>query len=168
VVYRVCSRVAAAAALGVIAGGWVNSATAQSLSSGCNLINDPTRDGLYSSLGPFSLPFAENELIELTASDPTTVGTPTSITLTVGGSVVSTDSFPGSLSYQFPSDPGTTSVGWGTDGGNVTWTASCSLAPPQAVGTTEAVPALPPYALLLSALGLVYLGRRGLATNVNR
>ena len=108
----------------------VSAASAQTLSPGCQQANRPGVDGMYPSAFA-SGPFFEGERVTVTASMPTSLGNPTTITFRVAGVVVGRTAFPGTLSYTFPAYATLiSSVGWAVDSGNVTWTVSCAFARP--------------------------------------
>jgi hypothetical protein len=104
-------------------------ASAQDLSPGCQLLNDPSWEaGLPHSGGGFiivTFPFAAGELIMASAGEPTLNGTPTTVSLIVNNVVVATASFPGTVQYVIPAD-GEYSVFWSAGpSGNNTWSIGC-------------------------------------------
>jgi hypothetical protein len=99
------------------------------LSPGCTAINDPAWDGNYGGGGPGAHDFYAGETLTMTAGTPTVGGTPDTLRLFIGVTLVDTESFPGTLTYTFPADTNTT-VSWDTlllsgDAPDVTWTVSC-------------------------------------------
>jgi hypothetical protein len=103
-------------------------ASAQGLSPGCQLLNDPSWEaGLPHSGGGFPnapQPFAAGELITMFAAETTLNGTPTTVMLIVNGVVVDTAPFPGTVQYLIPTE-GDYTVAWTVDMGNNTWSVSC-------------------------------------------
>jgi len=125
--------------------------SAQTLSSGCSAVLDPSPNGLY-TFSTRDGDFLAGEALEISAGYPQTFGPTTGIFLEVDGVEVDTDGFPGILSYRFPAIATAINVNWGTTdmSSNVTWTVQCSPA-------VAAVPTMPPYglALLSGLLGLI-------------
>src|SRR5204863_43198 len=80
-------------------------AASQALSPGCGLVNDPSFDGVFSSvgLGPLSF-FAGEQLTVGAAVPPPGSGTAaTGFQLFINAVVVGTSNVPGTLTYTFPS-----------------------------------------------------------------
>jgi|RhiMetdeSRZDD1v2_1073273.scaffolds.fasta_scaffold199074_2 hypothetical protein len=120
-------------------------ASAQDLSPGCQLLNDPSWEaGLPHSGGGFPRapqPFAAGELITTSAGEPTLNGTPTTVTLIVNDVVVDTAPFPGTVQYVIPAE-GQYTVAWTVDMGNNTWSISCEaplVDPAQAIADLRAM-----------------------------
>jgi hypothetical protein len=115
-------------AAAVVALNAAAAASAQDLSPGCQLLNDPSWEaGLPHSGGGFPdapQPFAAGELITTSAGEPTLNGTPTTVTLIVNDVVVDTAPFPGTVQYVTPAE-GEYTVAWTVDMGNNTWSISC-------------------------------------------
>jgi len=104
---------------------------AQSLSAGCQAVNDPRLDGLYSTSGVAAgTAFGAGERITVSAGLPT-FGPPTDrIRLAVnvtGGAIIDT-TFPGTITFTFPAAT-TGSLFWGVFDGFATWTVTCDVAP---------------------------------------
>ena len=123
----------------------VAAASAQDISPGCQLLNDPSWEaGLPHSGGGFPgapQPFAAGELITTSAGEPTLNGTPTTVTLIVNDVVVDTAPFPGTVQYVVPID-GDNGVAWTVDMGNNTWSISCQtpfVDPAQAIAELQAM-----------------------------
>ena len=98
--------VAAVALAGSLAAAALQApAAAQALSPGCGLVNDPSFDGVFSSvgLGPLSF-FAGEQLTVGAAVPPPGSGTAaTGFQLFINAVVVGTSNVPGTLTYTFPS-----------------------------------------------------------------
>src|SRR5262249_31098227 len=128
--------VLAALVAALIVGALAPQARAQALSPGCASVNDPLKDGVYNSFGVFNGEFAAGDHITITVGPPINPANvvPTDPTLTVGGTVVDSESFPGTLQYTFPA-AATVNVIWQVTRGNPTWDASCTPAfdPVQAI-----------------------------------
>lgn len=111
---------------------------AQTLSLGCNGVNDVKYDGLYAVGGTISS-FFKNEQVEISVDVPISVGIPTQANLWVNGISVDTVAFPGFVSYRIPAD-GNYSTSWFLDTGNVTWDVSCRFVPPSDPVIVETCP----------------------------
>ena len=125
-------------------------------SEGCDILNGvdlPARNPTGGILG-ISRAYFAGDTILATVSPPTANGTPTSVELRVDGNVVDSDSFPGSVTYVFPSD-GNFDVDMDLDDGQATWTLTCGQPP-------QSVPTMPIYGLVLTILGLLLVASRRL------
>ncbi len=113
------------------------------LSPGCEALNQPGFDGLYSQAAPGPYQFFVGEQITVAASEPTAISQPTALELEVPypGGVVQMAPFPGTISYTFQADM-VTQVRWGVNSGNATWTVSCQAAPPYPLAVSSAQPAI--------------------------
>lgn len=125
----VASLIASIATAGALTVAVAPAASADDLSSGCNLVNNTGFDSRYSSASG-SMTFVAGERVEFAAGEPAVSPPPTQITLTVGGATVASAGFPGTVAYTFGADT-TTDVKWatGSPAGEATWNASCGLAP---------------------------------------
>jgi len=106
-------------------------ATAQTLSPGCQNLNDPFFDSIYGTAGVIALPFTAGEKITITASEPGFY-VPESLNLSVNGAVVDTSPFPGTLEYTIPV-AGTYPISFGAPiggSGSAAWTVMCSAPMP--------------------------------------
>lgn len=104
-------------------------------SAGCPSLNGSGFDGPSAGglINPTNLNAGER--IVFSASAPAT-GAPTAVNLRVGGSVVDTAPFPGTVSFTVVVDLASTSVSWDLTpaSATATWTVSCSAAPAQSSG----------------------------------
>ncbi len=97
--------------------------------SGCQIVDIGPEFG--GTVGFSGYEFFAGEQITGTPSTPTGSATPTTITLTVDGTVVDTTAFPGTVSYIFPADDTSVRVEFRVSpGSSVTWDLSCQLARP--------------------------------------
>jgi hypothetical protein len=101
-------------------------ASAESLSSGCENLNAPAFDGLY-SFGEALLPeeFAAGERVSITAGPPVGLGPPTTVSFFIDDVLVASTPFPGTIEYVFPA-AGSHTVSWGVSPGSATWPVSCA------------------------------------------
>jgi hypothetical protein len=101
------------------------------LSPGCTTLNDPSFDGQYNLAGTdFPETFNAGERIEVTAGNPTSLGTPTRLSLRINGSTVATAPFPGTVAYTIAST-GVYRLVFDVNTGNATFSVSCGRATPQ-------------------------------------
>ncbi len=98
-------------------------ATAQGLSAGCNLLNNPFFDATYTLAGTPVMAFNANEQIIATVTPPSIS---TQVSLTVGGVLVDTAPIPGILSYTFPTDR-MVALSLDANIGVANWTVSCGI-----------------------------------------
>lgn len=128
---RYFMALAAAAALGMV---MAPTATAlQTLSTGCQNMNDPFFDRVYGTAAAIGLPFTAGEKITITAGEPGFFA-PELLNLRVNGAIVDTSPFPGTLEYTIPAD-GTYQITFGAPIGgtpSATWTVKCSAPMPTA------------------------------------
>jgi len=131
-------------------------------SEGCDILNGVDLPALNPTGGidGISRAYFAGDTILATVSPPTENGPPTSIELRLDGNVVDSDSFPGSVTYVFPSD-GNFQVDIDLDDGQATWTLTCGQPP-------QAVPTMPIYGLVLTILGLLLVASRRLQVSTKR
>jgi len=112
-------------------------AAAQTLSSGCTVLNQPYFDGLYSVHAVMSAGgtynFNANEVITIQVGPPTS-GRPTTIELRFGSTAVASAPYPGTLVYTIPADVSGVSVVWvrvlGGIESSATFAVSCAYVAP--------------------------------------
>jgi|GEM_PF-4958751 len=97
------------------------SGASQTMSAGCQEVNDPFFDGSYGVGTILGWPFFAGESVVLRASDNSVSHT---ISLTLDGTIVDTSPFPGQVSYQFTADE-TVNLSWQVDTGIAQWDANC-------------------------------------------
>jgi hypothetical protein len=131
-------------------------------SEGCDILNGVDLPALNPTGGilGISRAYFAGDTILATVSPPTANGTPTSVELRVDGNVVDSDSFPGSVTYVFPSD-GNFQVDMDLDDGEATWTLTCGQPP-------QAVPTMSSYGLLLTIVGLLLVASRRFQVSTKR
>jgi hypothetical protein len=118
--------VVAMVVVGVWAGPVANQAQAQGpvpTSSGCDFLNDPFFDGVYTSMSLSILEFQAGQVVTISASDP--IGGATLFDLIVEDGTHRTKEIPGTVSYTFTMD-GLSFVRWGTDTGAASFNVSCT------------------------------------------
>ncbi len=103
--------------------------------AGCPTLNGSAFDGSSTGDSLFPLDFNAGERIMFTAANPAS-GTPTAVNLRIGGNLVDTATFPGTVSFTAPADLSGIGVSWdlAPAGATATWTVSCSPAPAQSSG----------------------------------
>ena len=145
-----------------ILGFSVQGSAQQATSEGCDILNGTDLPALNPTGGilGISRAYFAGDTILATVSPPTANGTPTSVELRVDGNVVDSDSFPGSVTYVFPSD-GNFQVDMDLDDGQAAWTLTCGQPP-------QAVPTMPIYGLVLTILGLLLVASRRLQVSTKR
>lgn len=116
--------------LGVLVVGSAGPASARPLSDACNEINDPVYDGMYTQGGASNRTFFNGEAIHARATPPA-AGSPLTVELLVGGTLVASKPFPETVFFRFLADT-TTDVLWRTlpplpDAATVTWSVSCRV-----------------------------------------
>jgi hypothetical protein len=109
-------------------------AEAQSLSEGCNYMNDPFWDSgaAHTLFSGYTLAFNQGEQIVVTAGPPENGTVLGPITLSLSSTVVATAPYPGTLTYTIPANMVAVFQSVGVSGsGTATWDISCGLAPNQ-------------------------------------
>ncbi len=134
----VTAAVAVVATAAVVTGGF-GSASAAPPSEGCNYVNDPSWDGLFSSTTLAVRGFTAGEVVTVSAELPGPgYGTPGQVTLSkqvyegvgfIEGPVqVDSAGVPGTLTYTIPADA-IYRLSWAVDVGGAQWQVSCEAAP---------------------------------------
>lgn len=105
-------------------------------SQGCNGINNPDFDAQYADTNPGPWAFNADETIQMTAGPPDSTGQ-TNVRLYVDSDLVDSVTFPGTVSYTFPTNM-TVDVEWITSN-NATWVVECSVesTPPPSSSNTS-------------------------------
>lgn len=133
------------------------------LSQGCSGINNPQFDGQYADTNPGPWAFNAGDSIQMTAGPPESTGQ-VNVELFVGGNLVDSVPFPGTVDYTFATDM-TVDVKWITFN-NATWVVDCfadSPPPPAAPVSSSPVPTLGQLGMVVLAIllaGFAFYGLR--------
>ncbi len=101
-------------------------ASANEVSSGCTAVNDPVHDdhGLIGIVRGET--FYAGEVLTVSATEPSTFGTPLTVNLWINNDSVGRVPFPGSISYEIPETGTYNLVVWIIGGGTGTWQVDCA------------------------------------------